>query len=346
MAENQTTSQSGSDASGEQTNNKANSQDYLHYPADLQSKTRGHFVKFSIIYSQPVAYVEEIYSSAASFVSDNSDFSIEIPKSLSQFGSSIVSGVSEATKKVTNIAFNKQTRLDPSKQSIIKTISLYMPDTVNVSQTADWQSVDLTKVFGMYGLLGQVAPSILDSKNFSQAASSLASNPEYAVAALEGISMQEGVVEKKKSMIPSILMSRAGFAVNPQLEVLFKGVGLRSFQYQFIFTPVSQEESQQVKKIIEAFRMYSSPELSELGGGRYFKTPCHFGIEYLFLTGEQAELNPYLHKIKDCILESVYVDYSPEGWSTFRDGMPLQVRMTLQFRETQIVTRKDIQEGY
>jgi hypothetical protein len=40
------------------------------------------------------------------------------------------------------------------------------------------------------------------------------------------------------------------------------------------------------------------------------------------------------------------VDYAPNGWSTFIDGTPTNIRMTLNFMETEIVTKQRVQEGY
>jgi hypothetical protein len=38
------------------------------------------------------------------------------------------------------------------------------------------------------------------------------------------------------------------------------------------------------------------------------------------------------------------VDYAPFGWSTFEDGSPTNIRMTLQFMETEIVTKQRVRE--
>ena len=41
------------------------------------------------------------------------------------------------------------------------------------------------------------------------------------------------------------------------------------------------------------------------------------------------------------------VDYAPEvGWVSFEDGMPVKTRLTLQFKETEIMTRDKIEQGY
>lgn len=331
----------------------------LKYPKDLQSKTRGHFINFYVYYTPPTAYSEDILSDTFSMVSSgfdsltNSD--ITAPKSLSggalssinnSLGSAL-KGVSSISSNISNFAF-KTTRINSSEKKTLKTISLYMPDTINTNQSIDWQTVDLTRTFGLVGLAAQVAPNLVNQETkgatsiLSQAVSRLSSDPQYQNAAIEiGGNLLD------RSDISDILLSKTGFAINPQLQVLFKSVDLRTFQYQFSFTPTSEEEAKEIQKIITSFRMYSAPRINNnIAGGRYFETPCTFGIEYQFLSGDSAVINPYLHKIKDCVLQTVYVDYSPNGWTTFRDGMPTQITMILQFKETEVIDQDKINSGY
>ena len=50
--------------------------------------------------------------------------------------------------------------------------------------------------------------------------------------------------------------------------------------------------------------------------------------------------NPNIPTIGRCILESIDVNYAPNGWSTYQDGYPVQTRLTLQFKETEMVTKE------
>ena len=36
------------------------------------------------------------------------------------------------------------------------------------------------------------------------------------------------------------------------------------------------------------------------------------------------------------------VDYAPNGWSSFQDGHAVETRLTLQFKETDIVTKDKV----
>ena len=62
-----------------------------------------------------------------------------------------------------------------------------------------------------------------------------------------------------------------------------------------------------------------------------------FNIDLLY----SGSTNPYLHRIGECVLESIAVDYAPNGWAAFEGGAPVQTRMTLQFKETTYLTKDD-----
>jgi hypothetical protein len=47
-------------------------------------------------------------------------------------------------------------------------------------------------------------------------------------------------------------------------------------------------------------------------------------------------------EIGDCVLSNVNVDYAPNGWAAYNDGFPIQTRLTLQFKEMDIVTKQKL----
>jgi hypothetical protein len=72
------------------------------------------------------------------------------------------------------------------------------------------------------------------------------------------------------------------------------------------------------------------------------KVPFPFKIDFLY----KGKENPYVHKIGETVLENINVDYGPNGWATFNDGSPVQIKLTLQFKETVIVDKNKIKAGY
>ena len=60
----------------------------------------------------------------------------------------------------------------------------------------------------------------------------------------------------------------------------------------------------------------------------------------------KQQQNPFMQKFGESVIENVSVDYAPNGFATFNDGSPVQIRLTLQFKETNILTRESIQQSY
>ena len=135
----------------------------------------------------------------------------------------------------------------------------------------------------------------------------------------------------------------------PKMEVMFEGIGKRSFSYSFIFNPSSEEEAEEVHRIITAFRYHAAADFASETNAFGFELtiPDVFDIEY-YTNGNQE--NGYLHKIGTCSLEKVDVTYGGDKltWHpTTNDGAPpTKTTMTLNFRELRTVTKAAIEQGF
>lgn len=227
------------------------------------------------------------------------------------------------------------------------TIGLYIPDTVNVAYQSDYDSkFELSSALGKPYFLAQGATSIINALR-GQGDVTLTN---MINAAANDPFVREYVYGKIGSMagmdLTRIGLNAAGYAVNPQLQVLFSGIGFRSFQFDFTFTPYSQEESEMVKTIVGLFKYHAAPEINANGifsQGMYMKVPDTFNIKFYY--GNEENLN--VHRIGECVLTNINVDYAGSGqWSTFNDGSPNQIRMQLQFMETVIIDKNKIKQGY
>ena len=137
-----------------------------------------------------------------------------------------------------------------------------------------------------------------------------------------------------------------GQASNPYMEVLFEGVEMRTFTYNFTFSPRNADETEDVKKIIEMFRFHMLPELN--GGSSAFMTlPSTFDIHYMYQMGpNEARENDYYTKIATCVLKGCEVDYTPGGVKSFASGAPTQITMNLTFQETEMLTKQHVNRGF
>lgn len=142
-----------------------------------------------------------------------------------------------------------------------------------------------------------------------------------------------------------ILGASAKVALNPFKEVLFESVDFRSFSFKYKFMPKNKKEADQVFKIIEKFKFHMHPELS--ANKLFFIYPSEFQISYHFGTQTNDKTNNgYFHKFKPCVLESMDVTYGGDQFSSFRDGNPTEINVSLTFRETEILTKTQIAQGY
>ena len=123
---------------------------------------------------------------------------------------------------------------------------------------------------------------------------------------------------------------------NPFRQVMFESVDYRTFNFRYNFYPRSVNESNKVKEIIELFKQHMHPQLSE---NKFFHIyPSEFEIRYMYKTKE----NPYLNKIAQCALTDMQVDYGGDQFATFENGAPVQIGLTLTFRELEQLDSKRI----
>ena len=137
-----------------------------------------------------------------------------------------------------------------------------------------------------------------------------------------------------------------GRAENPFVEVFFNSMNVRSFQYNFNFAPRNEDETMEIQQIIQLFRFHMAPELQERNS-RYLTLPSEFDIHYMYkaVDGNSYE-NDYYNRIGTCVLENVSTNYTPNGVKSFADGAPTQVTMSLTFRETEVLTKAKINQGF
>lgn len=135
----------------------------------------------------------------------------------------------------------------------------------------------------------------------------------------------------------------AGYPINPRVEILFANRPQRQWMFEVFLMPRSERESKTVKEIIRTLRFHAAPELDPATSGYTFIPPAEFDITF-YKNGVE---NMNLPRINTCVLERVDMDYAPQGpYSTFRDGSPVAVRLSLGFREIEILHKARIYQGF
>ena len=132
-----------------------------------------------------------------------------------------------------------------------------------------------------------------------------------------------------------------------RMELAFKGVDRRAFQYTFKMIPKNSREAEEIRKIVFAFKANMLPELTQGRDRDTMTVPNTFNIQYMY----RGKENDYIHRVSECFLENVQVSYGGDRYKTFEphadDGAPpVETSITLAFKEIEIITRERIFEGY
>jgi hypothetical protein len=130
------------------------------------------------------------------------------------------------------------------------------------------------------------------------------------------------------------LVSRAtGQVFNPNLELLFEGVNLRSFPFSFEFFPRNAKEADQVKRIIRVFKKSMSARKNTNNAaqsGIFISAPDVFQVTYM----KGRNPHPFLNKFLPMALTNINLTYTGSNtYSTFYDGTPTHMKMELTFKE-------------
>lgn len=232
-----------------------------------------------------------------------------------------------AVEAVRTSDFNVNT--STTSKEAIGYINLYMPETLNFVNQQDFDAVSMTEALGLAGL-------------FSQAG---ATGTEAALVAASGI----GAVGDKYR--DAFLQKNLGYALNPQLEILYSGPKNREFIFSFKFTPRSSPEADAVWDIIHTLKFHAAPEYNINDGkqqARYLVPPSQFGLDFQRVESDGNLITDVtLPRVGPCVLTNIDVNYAPSGkYATFYDGMPVEIQMQLSFTETIILTKDDIRNGF
>jgi hypothetical protein len=133
----------------------------------------------------------------------------------------------------------------------------------------------------------------------------------------------------------------SGAIYNPNLELLFNGPNLRSFNFTFRMTPRSKEEGIIVRKIIRTFKQTSAVQRGV--GDIFLKAPFVYSIKYIYVDGKNnSSEHSAINRIKICALQNMTVNYIPDGtYMTYDDSTMTCYELTLSFTELEPIYADD-----
>lgn len=126
-----------------------------------------------------------------------------------------------------------------------------------------------------------------------------------------------------------LLARTEGKILNPNMELLFNNVTLRTFRFSFKLAPRDPNEATAVKSIIRTLKKNMAAQNVD-ESGIFLQTPNIFKLTYR--KGNQN--HPFLHRFKDCALSDMNVQYTGDNvYATYSDGTPISMIMNLTFKE-------------
>ena len=146
-----------------------------------------------------------------------------------------------------------------------------------------------------------------------------------------------------------------GQILNPHKAVVYQGPGgFRTFSYTFVLVPKSADEAREIFNIVRFFKKRMHPGTGTGKGINNLSSvtltyPDEFEIKY-YVNNKEVDGSDFtkpLFKIKNCFMESFSTDYSTSNLVSFMDdGNPLTTTIAMSFKETELLTKQDIDAGY
>jgi hypothetical protein len=319
----------------------------VFYPDDVANLPTGHYMRFDIYKNNKQKFISNAPKGAGPTASQrleearrNNELSGGnqstlgiIARTLGQpFGTERIGSKSEAFEKASNKRQTGIQRNNNTHAFIESSILLYTPPQVKTVYGATYADAE-TAGSGM----------IAGGANFGDFLTN--SLTAVGMGARELLLQISGALPNAGDNAAA-LSKKTGTAKNPNLEMVFKSVPFRKFEYNFEFSPRNQSEVNSTDKILKLFKYHMQPSLNS-GSSAFFVVPSEFEITYMYIDKQ----NSYIPKIARCVLTDMTIDQSPEGvFTTFKSdekgAFPTATKVTLAFTETEIMTKQKVADGF
>ena len=335
---------------GKKEEGKAKKAKILSYPLSRRQEQDTDYLEIVIAEYVPPGLALQGVSFTATEKKNNGDGSnIVTTTAKSKLGFTKWNGSKEAIdRKDATFALKTGSESNRKKKKIKSIINLPIPRNVTDSQGVQYgeSSLNPLESVGLSAVAAAVDPAgnVQSLKNIftslSKGAGEALSSPEIqdtigAAIAGTAIGALGGNVSADQ------LISRAtGQILNPNLELLFNGVGIRTFPFSFQFFPRNRSEGQVVLDIIRTLKIEMAPSRTTKSEakGVFIKAPSIFHLKYKKGNGP----HPFLNRFQPAVLSDMKVNYTAAGsHSTFYDGTPTHIQVDMQFKELNPIFRED-----
>lgn len=236
------------------------------------------------------------------------------------------------------------------KNTPLKRIGMYMPPSIKVNYGAQWEELQMTayQYQDLYNDRAQIADigGAFDAMKAGYESNGIAGALQGIVSTGTGLLGARAAANlfdtKYGANMGQQLETKLGVTVNPHMAITFKGVNFREFQFDFVLMARTEEESESIRKIIKCFKAAMHPANNASQGARYWTYPYNFDVYLL------SPSHKYMFNIATSVLTSMNVDYNGSGYPVFfrNTGAPVQINLSLSFKELEVLTRERVLQDY
>ena len=256
-------------------------------------------------------------------------------------GGGITNQTKESLGRLNDVNFLRTTR------RTTETIALYMPGTMAYGFNQQFNELSMGGEPAAF--YGSGMSLITDAVNNQISAEQLGRNLTPFIA--EKIKNLSSPIVGTNSAT-GLFASLIGGVQNPRLEIIYSSPKPRNFSFEFMFYPSSETEAVDIQNIIQSLQFHQAPEIMRGTAGYFLVPPSEFDIEFHY----NGQINPNIPPISTCVLTSMTMDYAPKGFVAYETpgqnipkvggtGMPFAIRLTLNFMETEIMTKYNFSHG-
>lgn len=226
---------------------------------------------------------------------------------------------------------NGQQQQDSETSEIVATIILPIPQGAQDGNIVGWGQGDMNAAeaalgeLALSGMTGGVEGAKEAAQNILNDIDTVGGEAKTAIAGiLAGSAINKGSQVLKRS---------TGGIINPNSELLFNGPSLRSFSFQYKFSPRETLEAKRIFDIIKVLKKGMAVRRSK--STLFLMTPRIFKLEYK--DGLTNTTHKYLNKFKDCALTQLTVNYAPnQTYMAYDDetgSVPVSFDISMLFQE-------------
>jgi hypothetical protein len=319
------------------TGNSQYDTNIFKFPIDIGNADKGHYMIIHINQQENTNFKNNILSDKPTVIENRVRFGTT---NLPSIIGTAVRPVSDSLNLNIDLPKDFDLKFLRTINRTSDTIALYMPDTLNFIHNQSYSDLEMTGTLAAAASVGFSFKDMLEGDSSNATLKGVIKNLSPFIARAAAV---------ESSFLRAVFAGAAQKVINPMMEMIYTSPAFREFRFDFMFYPRDEKESNQVQKIIQKLKFHQAPEFdySDGGLGFFMIPPSEFDIKFYY-SGKE---NPNIPKISTCVLTAIDVDYAPNGFASYevpgendphlgKTGMPVGIRMSLQFKETEIMTKK------